>query len=171
MQKVDSILAENPGVSLDDLVASRKINNDQKAQALKKPQLQAQLVQLEEQLSHFKKFELEFQQKLVHEKELLQSAHKKELERLRAEVKAEAAAELPKILKQKYIVLSQFLRQAAAKRQEEGPDSKERQAFEGVLLLVYGGDAIAVDAIEKVVEGSDAIVNSVEDVPTGVTCE
>ena len=49
MQKVDSIIAENPGVSLDDLVASRKINNDQKAQALKKPVLQVQLAQLEEQ--------------------------------------------------------------------------------------------------------------------------
>lgn len=108
---------------------------------------------------------------LVKEKQLLQSNHAKELGELREILKAEAAAELQTTLKQKYLALSQFLRQAAAKRQEEGSDEKERQAFEGVLLLVYGGDAVAVEAIEKVVEGSDDIVNSVEDVPTGITCE
>jgi ribosomal protein L16 Arg81 hydroxylase len=152
-------------------VASRKINNDQKAQVLKKPQLQAQLSQLEEQLSQYKKIDQEYQQKMTSERELLQSSHREELEKLTATLKAEAAAELQKSLKQRYLVLSQFLRTAAAKRQQEGPETDERQAFEGVLLLVYGGDAAAVDAIEKVVEGSTELVNSVEGTATGVTCK
>jgi ribosomal protein L16 Arg81 hydroxylase len=87
MQKVDSIIAENPGVALDDLVASRKINNDEKAQALKKPGLQAQLAQLEEQVVLYKKFDQEYQQKIATEKVLVQSAHTEELEKLRETLK------------------------------------------------------------------------------------
>ena len=112
MQKVDSIIAENPGVSLDDLVASRKINNDQKAQALKKPGLQTQLAQLEEQVIHYKKFDQEYQRKLVTEKALLQSAHMEELEKLRETLKAEAAIELEKTFKERILILSRFLRAA-----------------------------------------------------------
>ena len=53
MQKIDAILAENPNASLDELVASRKINNDQKAQALKKPGLQASLAQYDQQIVQY----------------------------------------------------------------------------------------------------------------------
>ena len=55
-QKIDAIIAENPNVSLDDLVSQRKINNDQKAAAVKKPQLQLQLAAFEEQIAQYRKF-------------------------------------------------------------------------------------------------------------------
>ncbi|KAF2754490.1 hypothetical protein EJ05DRAFT_489202 [Pseudovirgaria hyperparasitica] len=169
MQKVDTIISENPDLSLDDLVLAKKINPDQKAQALKKPGLQAQLVQLEEQLIQYKKVEQDLQSKLSAERELLQSAHKQELETLRDTINAEAAAKEQKQHKLQYLTLSKFLHTAAAKRQIEEADTEERQAFEGVLLLVYGGDAQAVEAIEKLVEGSEDIVNNIEGAPTGVT--
>lgn len=171
MQKTDSIIAENPNTSLEDLVASKKINADQRAQVLKKPQLQAQLAQLEEQLAQWKKIDHEYQTKLSAERDLLQSSHKQELEKLRDVVKAEVAAEEKNKLKQRYLTVSKFLHTAAAKRQLDEPDTEERQAFEGVLLLVYGGDANAVEAIEKLVEGSDDVVSNIEGTPTGVPCE
>ena len=55
-------------MSLDDLVAARKINADQKAQILKKPQLQASLTQLEEQISQYKKFDQEYKARSQTEK-------------------------------------------------------------------------------------------------------
>lgn len=47
---MDAIIAENPDKSLDDLIEEKKINNDQKAQVLKKPSLQATVAQTEEQI-------------------------------------------------------------------------------------------------------------------------
>ncbi|ORY17990.1 hypothetical protein BCR34DRAFT_660565 [Clohesyomyces aquaticus] len=169
MQKVDSVIEANPGVSLDDLVASRKINNDQKAQALKKPGLQAQLQQLEEQIAQYKKFDQEYQQKIAQEKEILQKSHSSELEKLRDTLKAEAALEAKKEFKEKFLTLSRFLRAAAARRQLEDDDSDLTKAFEGALLLVYGGDAVAVSAAEKLIEGSEDSVPSTEGVPLSVT--
>jgi len=170
MQKVDSIIAENPGVSLDDLVASRKINNDEKAKALKKPGLQIQLAQLEEQVALYKKFDREYQQKIAAEKALLQSAHTEELEKLRETLQAEAAIELEKTFKERILILSRFLRAAAARRQLEDDDTDVTKAFEGALLLVYGGDASAVTAAEKLIQGSEDTVPSTEGVPLSVTC-
>ncbi|KAK5015286.1 hypothetical protein LTR60_002324 [Cryomyces antarcticus] len=162
MQKVDSIVAANPSSSLDDLVASRKINNDQKTQALKKPALQASLTQLEDQISQYKKFDQEYQQRLNTEKELLQSSHKDELDKLREAVEAEAKIEAQKESKERLLMLSRFLRAAAARRQNEEDQSEEGKAFEGALLLVYGGDPSAVLAAEKIIEGADEPVPSVE---------
>ena len=51
MSKLDTILNDNRGKSLDELVSDKLINADQKAQALKKPSLQAELSSLEEALS------------------------------------------------------------------------------------------------------------------------
>lgn len=169
MQKVDSIVAENPGVSLDDLVASRKINNDQRAQALKKPALQAQLTQLEEQLAQYKKFDQEYQQKLTTEKELLQSSHKAELEKLRETLKAEAAIEAARTFKSRMLIFSRFLREAATRRQQDD-GSDISKAFEGALVLVYGGDARAVVAAEQLIDGADEAVPSTEGTPLEVTC-
>lgn len=171
MQKVDSIIEANPGVSLDDLLASRKINKDQRASALKKPQLQEQLKDLEEQVTQYKKFDQEYQQKIAQEKEILQQSHAGELEKLRETLKAEAALEQKKAFRENTLVLSRFLRAAAARRQLDKDDSEDlTQAFEGALLLVYGGDATAVAAVEKLIEGSDDNVPSTEGVPLSTTC-
>jgi len=169
MQKVDSIIAENPGVSLDDLVSSRKINNDQKAQALKKPALQTQLSQLEEQLAQYKKFDQEYQQKLTTEKELLQTSHKEELEKLRETLKAEAAIEAAQTFKARMLTFSRFLRAAATRRQQDD-GSDITKACEGALVLVYGGDAGAVIGAEKLIDGADEPVPSTEGTLLEVTC-
>lgn len=170
-QKVDSIMAANPGVSLDDLVATRKINADQKAQAQKKPGLQAQLAQLEEQVAQYKKFDQEYQDKLAREKEIMQKSHSGEMEALKATLAAEAAIEQKKAFREKVLTLSRFLRAAAARRQMEDDDSDLTKAFEGALLQVYGGDAIAVAAAEKLIEGAEDGVPSTEGVLLSVTCK
>lgn len=170
-QKVDSIIAENPGVSLDELAASRKINADQKAQAQRKPKLQAELAQLEEQVAQYKRFDQEYQEKHAREKEILQKTHSSELEALREAVKAEAAIEQKRVFREKILTLSRFLRAAAARRQLEDDDSDLTKAFEGALLQVYGGDAVAVAAAEKLIEGAEDGVPSTEGVLLNVTCK
>lgn len=172
MAKVDSIIAENPKSSLDDLVAAKKINADQKAQALKKPALQGQLGQLEEQLVQYKKIDGEYQSRMTSEKEALERKYEAELTSVREEAKKEAEAQTLKVVKQKLLTFSQFLRAAAAKRiVEEEADTEESKAFEGALLLVYGGDDRAVQAAENIVNGSDESVPSVEGQALSVKCE
>lgn len=168
-QKVDSIIDANPGVSLDDLVTQRKINADQKAQAEKKPALQAQLAQYEEQFGHYKSYGEELEVKFAKEKELLAKTHSGELDQLRETLKAEAALEQQKLLKEKLLVLSRFLRAAAARRQLEDDDSDLTKAFEGALLQVYGGDPAAVMAAEKLIEGAEDSVPSTEGVQLSIT--
>lgn len=171
MQKVDSVIAANPSTSLDDLVAARKINKDQKAQALNKPALQASLAQFEEQIGQYKKFDEEYQQRSASEKERLKVAHAKELDDLRASSKAESAAESKQLLRKQLLTLSRFLRAAAARRQENDDSSDETTAFEGVLLLLYGGDNAAVDAAEKLIHDVEEGVLSTEGTTLSVTCE
>lgn len=169
-QKVDSIIADNPGKTLDELVASRKINNDQKAQALKKPSLQASLAQLEEQIAQYKKFDQEYQTRIATEKAALETAHKEDLAKLKEASYAEAKMEANKEEKEKMLVLSKFLRAAAAKRQTGDDTSTESRAFEGALLLVYGGDASAVAAMEKLIEGSGDKVPATDQELLDFTC-
>ncbi|KAF1961174.1 hypothetical protein CC80DRAFT_402110 [Byssothecium circinans] len=169
MSKAVDTVTANPGVSIDDLVSSRKINADQKAQLLKRPTLQAQLAQFEEQLGHYKRFEQEYQSKIAQEKEILQKGHSEELEKLRETIKTEAALEQKKAFREKFLTLSRFLRAAAARRQLEEDDSDLTKAFEGALLLVYGGDASAVAATEKLIDGTSDSVPSTEGVLLDVT--
>ncbi|KAI9807545.1 MAG: hypothetical protein M1825_005485 [Sarcosagium campestre] len=169
--KVDSVLAENPGKTLDELVADRKINNDQKAQALKKPSLVASLNQLEDQIVQYKQFDQEHQALLTSEKEALRKQHEAELQAIVEKTKEEAKAEAQIEQKRNLLLLSRFLRLAAAKRQEsEGqPDTAEKRALEGLLLLVYGGDETAVTAIDKLIRGSDDRVYNMSQEPEEYT--
>ncbi|KAF2145982.1 uncharacterized protein K452DRAFT_219918 [Aplosporella prunicola CBS 121167] len=170
MEKLNNVVKENPGISLDDLVASRKINNDQKNQALKKPELEKQKQQLEEQLAQYKKFSEDFQQKFAREKEQIEAGHTEKLKELEQTIRADEEAKAQKIQKQRLLTFSRFLRAAAARRQqEEEAESELSKAFEGALLLVYGGDANAVNAAEKLIDGSDEKVFSTEGVQLEVT--
>lgn len=172
MAKVDAIIAENPSMSLDDLVAQRKINNDQRAAAQKKPQLQAQLADLEERIEHYRKFDQDYQIKFTKQRDELTSQHEQVTTKLREELKRDAAVEAQKLLRQKLLVLSQFLRCAAAKRNaEEQVDNDESKAFEGALLLVYGGDQKAVDTALSLIEGSDETVPNIEGELLPFTCK
>ena len=170
-QKVDSIIADNPDSSLDELLAARKINQDQKAQAQKKPSLQASLVQLEEQISQYKQFDEDYQKRLSAEKSALESAHKDELRKVKDAAVAEAETQSRKEAKDNLLVLSKFLRAAAAKRQGGDETSPENRAFEGALLLVYGGEVGAVVAMESLISGSEEKVPTVDQTPSEFTCK
>ncbi|KAK4632650.1 uncharacterized protein CLAFUR5_03638 [Fulvia fulva] len=170
MQKVDSIVAENPGVSVEDLVAQRKINNDQKAQLLKKPQLQAQVQDLTERYQHYRSFDSEYQTKFTKQREELSSQHEKALEKIKEEARVEALSSSASELRKKLLTFSQFLRAAAAKRAiEDETDTDESRAFEGALLLVYGGDQKAVETAVNIIEGAGERVPSVEGIELPIT--
>lgn len=174
--KVDSIVAENSDKSLDDLVASRKINPDQKAQLLKKPALQASLAQLEEQIAQYKKFDQEYKAKSQSEKAEFEKTHteraSKELEDAVNSAKTEAEATAIKEQQDNLLVLSQFLKLAAIRRAEdESAELEENKALEGLLAQVYGGDVNAVSSMLKLIQGSSETVSSVAAEPLSVTCK
>ncbi|KAH7410941.1 hypothetical protein BKA64DRAFT_368633 [Cadophora sp. MPI-SDFR-AT-0126] len=172
--KVDNIVAENPDKSLDDLVASRKINADQKAQLLKKPALQASLTQLEEQIAQYKKFDQEYKVKLQSEKAEFEKTHtersSKELEEAVSSAKSQAAAAAVKQQQDDLLLLSQFLKLAAIRRgEDEAAELEESKALEGLLAQVYAGDASAVAAMLNLIQGSSETVTSVTGEPLSVT--
>ncbi|RFU33588.1 hypothetical protein B7463_g2749, partial [Scytalidium lignicola] len=165
--KVDNVIAENPGQTLDDLVAARKINADQKAQILKIPLLKATLAQLEEQITQYKKFDQEYKAKAQAEKaeyeKIINDRSVKELEEAVAAAKAEAAANAAKIQQRDLLLVSQFLRLAAVRRGDEEADANldENKALEGLLARVYTGDDSAVASMLKLIQGSDEQTASV----------
>lgn len=170
-QKVDSIIAENPDLSLDELLSSRKINPDQKVQAQKKPALQASLAQHEEQIAQYKQFDEDYQKRISAEKAALETSHKEELEKVKEAATLEAKEESKKEANENLLVLSKFLRAAAAKRQGGDETSAENRAFEGALLLIYGGEVSAVEAMDKLIAGSDEKVPTVDQIPSEFTCK
>lgn len=151
-------------------MATRKINADQKAQAQKKPALQASLAQLEEQLTQYKQFDGEYQKRLAVEKAALETSHQDELEKAQEATAAATKIEAAKNTKDNLLVLSRFLRAAAAKRQDNDETAEDNQAFEGALLLVYGGNLDAVAAMEKLIGGSDDKVPNVDGQLSEFTC-
>ncbi|KAK2053582.1 hypothetical protein LY76DRAFT_553747 [Colletotrichum caudatum] len=167
--KIDNLIVENPGKSLDDLVASRIINADQKAQYLKKPALQAQITQYEEQLAQYKKIDQEYRTRAANEKAELEKSFAEKLEKLEkekdaavAEAKAQLEGDSSKTISSKLLTLSQFLRLAAARRSEDAdPNIEENRALEGVLLAIYTGDESAVATMLKLIDGSDELTYSV----------
>ncbi|CAK1360995.1 unnamed protein product [Cercospora beticola] len=170
MQKLDAILEANPGVSLDELLAQRKINQDQKAQAQKKPELQAHLAQLEEQAEAYRAVDARYQEKFNKLREELETTHKQEVTKLREELAAERENASQNDLRKNLLVFSRFLRAAAAKRAAEvEEDTEENRAFEGALLLVYGGDDSAVDAAVNIIEGAEEQVPSIDGTLTETT--
>ncbi|KAL2385479.1 hypothetical protein BDBG_06073 [Blastomyces gilchristii SLH14081] len=166
--KVDNITAENPGKSLDELVAEKKINADQKAQALKKPALQAAVLQIEEQINQYKQYGQYYEDRLSSQKTEIEKAHKDELNALKEKVTAETLESAEKTFEQRLLVLSQFLRAAAAMRRSGDETSSDSRAFEGALFQVYGGTEEAVSAMVKLINGAEDIVPSVDAEPLDV---
>ena len=93
------------------------------------------------------------------------------MQKVKDAASAEIEAKCKKEAKDNLLVLSKFLRAAAAKRQGGNESSAENLAFEGALLLVYGGEAGAVVAMENLVSGSEEIVPTIEGVPSDFTCK
>ncbi|GAO13291.1 hypothetical protein UVI_02013070 [Ustilaginoidea virens] len=149
---------EHAGKSLEELVLSRVINADQKAQIQKKPALQAQLAQTEEQLAQYQKVHEQYRSRALADK----AEWDKSLDKVKADAVAKALAGFQKSLQDKLLTLSQFLRLAAYRREEASdPESDENQAIEGVLFAIYAGDESAVSSMLKLVEGTDDKVLSV----------
>lgn len=193
MAKVDSIIAENPDLTLDDLVTTRKINNDQKAQAQKKPALLQQLQQAEEQLSLYKNIGDWYDRKLqdrLHSQPQVQTQTEKpsfdaesaeQREKLESRIsylesrlkqKDEETAATLFSFKPRLLTLSRFLRAAAARRQNDADeDDVKTQAFEGVLLALYGGDSNAVFTAEKLINGSSDHVSAPDGTVLDLTCK
>jgi len=167
--KVDNIVAENSGKTLDELVAERKINRDQQVQLLKKPALQASLVQLEEQIAQYKKFDAEYKSRSQAEKaDFEKNFHEraattsKEHEEALAAAKIEGKATAVKEQEANLLLLTQFLKLAAIRRlDEDAADTEENKALEGLLAQVYGGNAIAVEAMVNLIHGTEEPISSV----------
>ncbi|RVX66433.1 hypothetical protein B0A52_09663 [Exophiala mesophila] len=153
--KADAVIAENPDVPLDDLVAQKKLNADQKAQILKKPVLQAQIAQLEEQLNTFKSFAQELEAKAAKDKAKLIEAHESELAAAKDQAAQGAGESQSKAVENGLRVVSHFLHAAASKRQSEDADTEEGRAFEGALLLVYQGNDASLSTLKNLVNGAD----------------
>ena len=168
--KTDAILAENPGKSLDELVAEKKLNADQKAQALKKPALQAQVAQIEEQFSHYREFAAQYEERLASQKAALEKIHQEELEAVRANAVADTTEATSRVLRQQLLTLSKFLC-AAANSRRAGEESLESRALEGVLFQVYAGNQDAVNSMLKLINGADDKVPSVEGPDLEFSCE
>ncbi len=160
--KADTVVAENPGVSIDDLVAQKKLNADQKAQVLKKPALQSQLSQLEEQLSTFRAFAYELEEKAAKEKLGLAEAHESEIAKVKEDATKDAEDIKTKAVEDGLRVIIQFLHAAASKRQVEDVESDEARAFEGALLLVYQGNDTALSTLKNLIYGTDDKVTDVQ---------
>ncbi|ETN44262.1 uncharacterized protein HMPREF1541_10813 [Cyphellophora europaea CBS 101466] len=153
--KADSVLAENPGKTIDELVASRKLNADQKNQLEKKPALRAQLVQLEEQVTQYRSFSQELEERFNREKSSLIESHEAEIAQLKEEAANNAKAAESSNLEESLKIITHFLHAAASKRQSEDPDSDEARAFEGALLLVYQGNESSLSTLRNLIQGSE----------------
>lgn len=94
------------------------------------------------------------------------------MEKVKADAAKEAKEEASASFRENLLVLSQFLRLAAYRREEGGdPEADETQAIEGVLLAIYAGDSSAVNAMEKLVTGADEHVVSVPGEQLQSTCK
>lgn len=156
---------------MDELVVEKKINADQKAQALKKPSLQATVAQIEEQISHLKEFAAYYEERLATQKAELEQAHEEQLAALREQADADAAEASKKDFSQQLLNLSKFLCAAATMRRSGDESSNESRAFEGVLYQIYGGTQDAVSSMLKIIEGADDKVVGVDGTALEITCE
>jgi hypothetical protein len=142
---------------------------------LKKPQLQASLTQLEEQIAQYKKFDQEYKARSQSEKAEFEKTFtdkaSKELEEAVAATKAEAETNALKEQKDNLLLLSQFLKLAAIRRgEDEAAELEESKALEGLLAQVYAGDATAVASMLNLIQGSSDTITSVMGEALSVTC-
>ena len=101
------------------------------------------------------------------EKELAELVEAREklakLEKELAELEREPD-EVPQPSPNPFLVISRFLYTAARQRQTEHLSEKEGAACEDLLLMLYGGDETAVQAMQKLCDGVDEEIPY----PTGV---
>ncbi|KAJ8117518.1 hypothetical protein ONZ43_g4191 [Nemania bipapillata] len=172
--KTDPIVEQHQGKTLDELVEARIINADQRAQRLKRPQLEAQLAQFEEQLAQYKKVDEDYRSRSLADKAALEKTLTDKFEKEKADVVREltekAADDTKHSLHDSLLALSQFLRLAAARRSDPEADAglDENMALEGVLLNVkaaaaaYVAPFVAIQAEAETTETTAEPVTAVE---------
>lgn len=138
---------------------------------MKKPALQANVAQIEEQIVQYKQFAASYEERLVTQKAELEKTHKEELDAVREKAVAEAEKSSQDGLRKKLLSLSKFLCAAAAMRRSGDETSSDSHAFEGVLYQVYGGSQDAVNSMIKLVDGADEKIVSVEGNALEITCK
>lgn len=129
------------------------------------------MTQLEEQITQYKQFDDDYQKRISSEKASLEAAHKEESDKVKEAAITKTTTKAKEEAQEQLLILSKFLRAAAAKRQAGDETSAENRAFEGALLLIYGGEPDAVQAMEKLVSGSDENVPTVDKDPSEFTCK
>ncbi|CAK7275535.1 hypothetical protein SEPCBS57363_006743 [Sporothrix epigloea] len=172
--KTDSLIAEHKDKTIDELVTLKIINADQRAQILKKPAIQFQLAQYEEQYNQYKKLDAEYRQRLSSDKAEITKTLTERLEKEKADAVREAneaaTAAGEKILQDSLLTVSQFLRLAAARRADDQNQLlDENLALEGVLLQIYSGDENGVATMLKLVQGCEQTTKGVSNEPLETT--
>lgn len=155
VHKTEVTISAHEGVSLDELVKQKKINTDQKTQVQKKPQLEAQLAQLEEQSKNYTELTADLEARFDKEKASLAETHQAEIEKLKEENNQSSATSNASKVKDALHVTCQFLHAAAFQRQRDDVEESEKQAYEAVLFHLYQGNATALETLTKVVEGQE----------------
>lgn len=173
--KTQSIILENKNKSIEQLLAAKIINADQKRQVDNKPALEAELARTEEQLAQVLKLDEDWRSTVASIKadteKRLSDKYEQEKADVIAEVKSKAEADAKQTLEDGFLVLSQFLRLAANRRQEAENSVEDADlAIEGILLSVYTGDQAAVAAMTKLYHGSDDSTTTIEGTPLQTTC-
>ena len=158
-------------MSLDELVAAKKINNDQRAQLLKKPAIQEQIKAFEEQIKQYRQFGKDYEDRFAREKSGLQESHEAEINKIKLEAAEQALAKWSEQQETDLLVLTQFLNAASSKRNDDSIDDVEKAAFEGVLVKIYQGSTEAIVHMKNLVSGSDAKVTSIEGDELEFTCK
>lgn len=129
--------------------------------------MQAQLVQFEEQLVQYQKVHEQYRTRAESEKASADQA----IEQAKSEAVNEAKKDFGQTQHANLLIISQFLRLAAYRREEaQDPESDESQAIEGVLLAIYAGDDGAVSSMSKLIEGSEEQILSVPGQLLSTTC-
>ena len=159
VSKTEATITESGGLSLDALLEKRKINADQKAQIQKKPQLEAQLSQLEEQQKNYTELIQDLEARFEQEKSSLVESHNAEIEKVREEATHSSTTASTSKVKDALQVACQFLHAAAYQRQREDVGENEKQAYEAVLFHLYQGNSSALDTLVSVVEGTEVNVS------------
>lgn len=148
----------------------KKINADQKAQALKKPVLQSQISQLEEQIANYKEVASQYEERLASERAALEKDHLAELDAVRANAVADATESSTKALREQLLSVTRFLCAAANIRHAGETESPQGCAFEAVLYQVYSGNQSAVNSLLKLIEGAQEKVSDADGKTLEFTC-
>ncbi|KAK9366143.1 hypothetical protein V1509DRAFT_569440 [Lipomyces kononenkoae] len=142
-----------------------KLNQDQLAALKSKDQVIYPLKELEDLTKSFKILDDEQKKQKLHDSK----SHTAEILAAAYQARQEALSEA----RERINVLVKFLHVASWKRQFASTASSEAEstAFESLLSLIYAGDDAAVEAVYKLSDGADELVDEEATAQSGLTFE